>query len=427
MTQLLRLVVFLAMVSVCFAGDEWSRFRGPNGSAVSTATGLLIDWSDENGILWKTKLPGPGSSSPIVIGDRVFLTSYSGYGEFAPDLGAGKQEELRLHMICVDRNSGRILWQKEIQPRLPESPFSPPGTSSHGYSSSTPTSDGERVYAFFGKTGVFAYGLDGRQLWHADVGSNLDRMHFGSGASPILFQNLLIVNASIEGAAVVGLDGMTGQEVWKAPFSGYGGSWSTPILVDLEDGRKDLVVAVTDEVWGLNPETGKLRWHAITDQGRPICPSVVAKDGVVYAIGGRRGKATAIRAGGKGDVTKSHVLWTANVGSYVTSPVIHEGNLYWVSDRGIAHCVDRKTGQVVFKKRLSGARQVYASAILAGGKLYVVSREAGTFVLAAQSEFAQLARNQLRSDSSIFNASPAVDRDRLLLRSDQFLYSIGGK
>ncbi len=126
-------------------------------------------------------------------------------------------------------------------------------------------------------------------------------MRFGSGASPILYRDLLIVIASIEGSAIVALDKRTGRESWKAPFSGYGGSWSTPIIVGLGDGREDLVIAVTDEIWGLNPVTGKLRWYAVTGHGQPICPSVVAKDGTVYAIAGRSGQAIAVRAGGKGD------------------------------------------------------------------------------------------------------------------------------
>ena len=419
------LVLLIVIGSVCLAGADWSRFRGPNGLAVSDETNLPTVWSDQEGVVWKTKLPGPGSSSPIIVGDRVFLTCYSGYGEFDPDIDAGEPEDWRRHVICIDRKSGRILWKKSVKAKLPEAPYRVPGTPSHGYSSSTPASDGEHVYVFLGKTGVFAFDLEGTELWRVDAGSNLDRMRFGSGASPILYKSLLIVNASIEGSAIVALDKQTGNEAWKAPFSGYGGSWSTPIIVETETGRKDLVIAVTDEIWGLNPDTGKLRWYAITEHGRPICPSVIAKDGIVYAIGGRSGRAIAVRAGGKGDVTKTHVVWTANVGSYVSSPVIHNDHLYWANDRGISYCLNAKNGEIAYQQRLSGAGGVYASAVLADGKLYVVSRENGTFVLAAKPEFEQFAHNEFKSDGSIFNASPAVTNGQLLLRSNEFLYCIG--
>ena len=133
MNQLLAYGVagLLAIGGTCLGGDEWSRFRGPNGSAVSMETNLPMTWSDEKGVLWKTKLPGPGSSSPIVIGDRIFITAYSGYGDLAPDIDAGEQKDLGFHVICVNRTSGRILWQKPVQPRLPESPFRPPGKEPH--------------------------------------------------------------------------------------------------------------------------------------------------------------------------------------------------------------------------------------------------------------------------------------------------------
>ena len=151
------LALLTAIGSVCLAESDWSRFRGPNGSAISDEENFPTTWSDDKGVVWKTRLPGPGASSPIVVGDRVLLTSYSGYGEVPPDIDAGESEKLKRHVICVDRESGRILWQKSVKPKLPETPFRPPGTSTHGYSSSTPTSDGEQVYVFFGKTGVFAF------------------------------------------------------------------------------------------------------------------------------------------------------------------------------------------------------------------------------------------------------------------------------
>ncbi len=416
--------VLLTITSLVLTAADWTRFRGPNGAAVSQESNLPTKWSDEDGVVWKTPLPGPGSSSPITVGDWVFLTCYSGYGR-----DGGSAEDLKRHIICVDRHNGSILWQKSVKAKLPESQYRGMGVPTHGYASSTPTTDGERVYAFFGKTGVFAYDLDGKQLWQADVGSQLDFRNFGSGASPIVYKDLVIVNALIEGEAIFALDKRTGTQVWKAPAAGYGGSWSTPILVQAE-GRTDLAVAVTDEVWGLNPDTGKLRWYAQTNQGQPICPSLVAEDGVLFAVGGRSGGAIAIRAGGKGDVTKTHVAWTANVGSYIPSPVIHDGHLYWANDSGIAYCLNAKTGDVVYQERLSGisGRQgIYASAIVADNKIYIPSRFDGTLVLAAKPKFEQLAHNELKEDRSMANAGLAVSGGRLLLRSDRFLYSIGEK
>ena len=350
------LLLPLATGSAWAPEPDWPRFRGPSGTGISSEINLPTLWDDEKGIVWRSKLPGPGASSPIVVGDRIFVTSYSGYGEMDSDVGSGDPENLRRHLVCVDRTNGRILWQRSVQAKLPEAPFRPPGTSVHGYSSSTPASDGESVYAFFGKTGVFAFDLEGNQLWKTEVGSSLDRMQFGSAASPILYQDWLIVNASVEGSALLALDKRTGKEAWKAPFSGYGGSWSTPILVEAA-GRAELVIAVSDEVWGLNPETGKLRWFALTQHGQPICPSVVAEKGIVYAIGGRRGRAAALRTGGKGDVSSSHLVWTAEAGAYVPSPVIHDGYLCWVNDRGIAHCLDAKDGSVVYRERLAAPEE----------------------------------------------------------------------
>ena len=416
------LALLLTSASLTLTGADWTRFRGPNGSAVSQESNLPTIWSDHEDVDWKTELPGPGSSSPITVGDRIFLTCYSGYGR-----DGGSTQELKRHIVCLSRDDGSILWQKSIRAKLPEAAYRPPGVSTHGYSSSTPTSDGERVFAFFGKTGIYAWDLEGQPLWNADVGSQLDRRNFGSGASPVVYKNLVIVNALIEGQAIVALDKRTGKQVWNAPAAGYGGSWSTPILIETESGETELTVAVTDEVWGLNPDNGKLRWYAVTNQGQPICPSLVANDGIVFALGGRSGGCIAIRSGGKGDVTKTHVVWTSSAGSYVPSPVIHAGHLYWSSDRGIAYCLNAKTGDIVYQERLDGARSIYASAIVAAGNLYVPSRNNGTFVLAAQPEFKQLAHNEFEEDTSTFNASLVVSRGQLLLRSDRFLYCIGKK
>ncbi|GAB4144660.1 MAG: PQQ-binding-like beta-propeller repeat protein [Planctomycetaceae bacterium] len=416
----LMLAGFLAMgFGPVVPAADWTQFRGPNGSAVSQETGLPTSWSETENLKWKTKLPGYGASSPITWKDKVFVTCYSGYGT---DNG-GSQSDLMRHVVCVDRNSGNILWDTKVKPYLPEDRAGG-FLSGHGYASSTPVTDGERVYVFFGKTGVLAFDMNGKQLWKTSVGTGSAIRGWGSGSSPILYKDKVIVNASAEGLAIVALDKTNGKQIWKAKADGLEGSWCTPVVVKGKDGMDEIVVAAPYEFWALNPKTGKLLWYADALPRAPICTSLVAHDGVVYAIAGRSNQAAAVRAGGRGDVTKTHVLWKKQVGSYVTSPVYHKGHLYWVSDRGIAYCVDAKTGNTVYRGRLSGARSLYASAVAADGKIYAVSRRGGTFVLAAKPKFEQLKRNQFASDDSLFNATPAISNGCLFLRSNKYLYCL---
>jgi outer membrane protein assembly factor BamB len=191
-------------------------------------------------------------------------------------------------------------------------------------------------------------------------------------------------------------------------------------------GKAELVVAVAGKVLGFAPETGKALWSCKTDIGWYMVPSVVAAEGVVYCLGGRSGTAgLAVRAGGSGDVTDSHRLWTSQKGSNVSSPIYRDAHLYWMHEqRGIAYCAKAATGEIVYEQRLEGAGQVYSSPLLADGRLYYVTRYGKTFVLAAKPQFEQLAVNDL-SDRGVFNGSPAVAGNRLLLRSDKYLYCVG--
>jgi len=327
------------------------------------------------------------------------------------------------HVLCLDRRNGKVLWDKTVTLQRREDPYRG-HLADHGYATSTPVTDGRNVYVFFGKNGVLAFNNEGKQLWRTDVGSGSAIAGWGSGSSPILYKNFVIVNANAESEALIALDKETGKEVWRAPSSGVRGSWSTPILVDLPGGRKDLVFSVPDEIWGLNPDTGKLRWYAEALPGGALCTSLVADGGVVYAVAGRRNASAAVRAGGKGDVTKSHVLWKGSLGSYVTSPVVKDGYLYWVSDRGIACCIKTDSGETVYRERLRG-RRFYASVVLADGKLFAVSRTNGTFVLKAGPKFKLLAQSRFANDDSVFNAGPAISDGQILIRSDRYLYSIG--
>jgi outer membrane protein assembly factor BamB len=411
--------VWLLVVAPIGAAD-WLQFRGPGGLGVAPDQGLPATWSATENIVWKTDLPGPGGSSPIVVGSKIFLTCYSGYG--IPGEKASAMDALKRHLVCLDRASGKVLWTSDVASELPETPYQ--GYQAlHGYSSGTPVSDGQNIYVFFGKTGVFAFDLNGKQLWQASVGT---RIHgWGSGTSPVLSGDLVIVNASVESGALVALHKKTGKQVWTA--RGMQSSWNTPVLVNV-GGRQELVVSVSGRLLAFEPQTGAPLWtcHGVDDY---VCPSVIGHEGVIYAIGGRSNTAVAVRAGGKGDVTKTHTLWRLNRGSNVSSPVYHDGHLYWASEsRGIVYCVDAKKGEVVYEERLKPTSdRIYASPVVADGKLFYVSRNRGAYVLAAKPEFQFLAHNTIAGDTSVFNGSPAITDGQLLLRSDRCLYCIGNK
>jgi outer membrane protein assembly factor BamB len=395
---------------------EWRQFRGPGGQGVSQNKGLPLAWNQDQNLAWKTPLPGPGGSSPVVFGERVYVTCYSGFA--VPGTAGGDVSALKRHLVCLDRTDGRIVWTSDVPAVQPEQTK----VRDHGYASSTPLADADRLYVFFGKTGVLAFGHDGRKLWRADVGSNTHG--WGSAASPMLHGDLIIINAAVECESLVALNKRTGKEVWRA--GAIKESWNTPILVPVAGGKQELVVATLGQVLGFDPDTGESLWSCATGIGWYMVPSLVNDQDTVYCIGGRSGGALAVRAGGRGDVTQSHRLWTLNKGSNVTSPIFHEGHLYWLHENlGIAYCVHAATGKLVYEERLASAGQFYGSPVLADGRLYAITRNGIGFVLAAKPQFAQLARNEL-GDRGSFDASPSVDGSRLLVRSDKFLYCIAG-
>lgn len=415
----LQFASFCLLFGICSAeAADWTRFRGPGGRAVSEETGLPVKWSSTENVVWKTEMPGPGTSCPIVLGDRVYLTSYSGYG-LQPN--EGDQKNLRRHVLCVDRKTGKIIWKKTFDPALPESAYRGGNSSWHGYASSTPATDGEKLYVFFGKSGVYCLELkDGSQVWHADVGKGTHS--WGSSNSPVLYKDLVIVNASVESGSLFAFDKKTGKEVWKV--GRIRSSWNTPVLVDLPGGKTELVLSVSEALLGLDPASGKELWRC-SGFGGYVCPSVVVDKDIVYVV---RRDAQAIKAGGSGDVADTrNVLWKGRGGSVVPSPVYYKGHLYWVA-RGTAYCLDAATGKTVYQKRLSPRPGViYASLIVADGKLYCVTQKSGTFVLAASPEFKQLAHNTFADDDSRTNASPIVSNGQLLMRTDRYLYCLGKK
>jgi outer membrane protein assembly factor BamB len=212
------------------------------------------------------------------------------FGIWRRPIGSGNLNDLKRHLVCIDATTGAQLWEKSVTATQPEDPYSRM-LGEHGYASGTPVSDGERVYVFYGKSGVLAYDLDGNELWRVSVGTESGPMRWGSGASPILYGDMVIVNASEENQALFALDKKTGKEVWKAQAEGLGMTWGTPILVG-EGEATELAIGVPGEIWGFNPKTGKLKWFA---QGMPensFCASLVTDGSVVYAIDGRGGEAS---------------------------------------------------------------------------------------------------------------------------------------
>ena len=286
--------------------------------------------------------------------------------------------------------------------------------------SSTPATDGLNVYAFFGLAGVCAFDLEGKQLWQTDVGSGIHQ--WGTASSPVLFENLVIVNAAVESGSLVALDKETGHEVWRD--ENVKDTWGSPTLVDVPGGGQELVLIIRGQIVGFNPASGERLWWC-SSPDYFVCGTPISENGVVYASSGRKKKMMAIRAGGRGDVTETHVIWQQDVGSNIPSPVLYEGRIYDVDSRGITVCLDAETGEIVSQGRVPNSGTIYASMLAADGKLYVISREKGAFVLAAGPELDVLAHNELSGDDSIFNGSPAVSRGELLIRSDQYLYAIG--
>lgn len=397
--------------------DDWLAFRGTDGSA-SSESPVPIEW-DEDAVTWRMELPGRGSSSPIVLGDSIYVTCWSGY---ALDTAApGNPGDLKRHLLRVDRRTGEILWTVTLDRAANEDPYEG-RMANHGFASGTPVSDGGRLYVFFGKAGMFAFDLDGNQLWHSEVGSSSSQWNTGSGSSPTLWKDRLFINASDESEAILALDAATGEQLWSRSSRSLDQAYDTPVVTEGDD--PVVLFAFLGGVWGLSPQDGELLWSVKTRSNGAMAPSIIVDGDVAYSLGGQTGtRAYAIRLGGSGDITDSHVLWSSRNGSYVSTPLLFEGHLYWVDEGGIAYCTVAETGELVYRERLEG--MFYASVVRAGDTLYATSRENGTFVYPASPEFRLLAHNMFEDDDSVFHATPALSGGQIFLRSDRYLYCVG--
>ena len=422
MTMLIGLVQFANVEA-----QDWMQFMGERGSAANSNAKIPTTWDADTNIKWKTELPGRGASSPIIVGDRIFLTCYTGYG----DGTESKIEDLVRHVLCFNRTSGDLLWKKSIDNSTikDEDPYKSFITQ-HGYATNTPVSDGKAVYVFFGKLGLFAFDLEGKELWKKQIEYTTNKTRWGSASSPILFGDNLILNAIEENGKVLSISKANGDINWEFEAETTL-AYATPNLVTAANGEVELILPIPKRVIGLNPEDGTQKWYATNKfEGESNASVIIDKD-IVYIYGGfRRVGSLAIRVGGTGDVTKSHVIWNTRDTSYVSTPILKDGHLYWIDENGIAFCVKSESGEQVYKKRVPGVRggrgiKFFGSMILAGDHMYAVSRRSGTFVVKATPKYELVSHNKIEGDDSEFNGTPAISGNRMFVRSNKFLYCIG--
>jgi len=387
------------------SGENWPRWRGAEGSAVSGEAPLPWKWSATEGVAWKVEIPGEGSSSPIVWGDSIFLTSSIDDG-------------CRRILHCLDRETGRTRWRRETKDLNPER-----ASALTGHAAATPATDGVRVVVFFGNAGAAAYDFAGELLWRWTPGEFDSEL--GLASSPVFVKDRVVLVCDHDGdrfrsfdSFLVALDAATGRPLWKTARQGLGRSWSTPILVPAGD-RRELVVSAQDELRAYEPATGSLLWQAKGTTGW-VTPSPVFGRGLVYAVSGKDGPTIAVRPGGRGDVTASRVAWRdEHGGPYVCSPLLYGDLLYVHDEQGRLTCREASSGRILTRTRLDG--KFVASAVAGDGRIYLTNDQGTTFVIQARESLDLLAENRL--DEEVL-ASPAVSHGALFLRTRKHLFCI---
>jgi outer membrane protein assembly factor BamB len=391
--------------SFSFAEMNWPRWRGQLENGHSPDVNVPTKW-DADGLVWKADLPGAGQSSPVVWGDKIFLTSA---------LDKGKERVV----LCVSRTSGKILWQQSAWKGEPE-----PVHAMNGWASATCVTDGELVIAFFGRGGIHAYSVDGKPLWSKDLGSF--ESPWGVAACPIIVDNLVIQNCDSDlNAFIIALDKPTGKEVWRTKRSDNRG-WSTPIVRKVGDHR-ELVLNGHEGVRGYDPVSGKELWFCKGFNGRGE-PTVTPAGDLLCVVNGLAGDFYTVRPGGSGDVTKTHMAWHTprKGGRDCPSPIV-VGDYIIVCDMGgVATCYDAKDGQIHWKERLAG--KYSASPIAAKGLVYFINEEGLTRVIKPGPKLTIVEENPLPAkQDEIFRSSFAVSNGQLFIRSTTTLYCVGAK
>jgi outer membrane protein assembly factor BamB len=434
--------ILTALATISIAAADWPQWRGPNGTGATSETNLPVRWSASENVIWKAPIGGLGVSTPIVSGDRVFVTSQIGSGvrregnhprlvQGGNAASAGERElgaSRRLQAAdgkttflveSFSRADGKRLWQY----RLDAEGTLPGVHDKHNLASPSPVTDGQMVYAWFGTGQLAALDMNGKQVWRRHLGQEISPFEviWGHSSSPTLFDDLLILLCDHEPASyLLAVDKRTGKERWRADRGKGRMSYSTPLVVNTPSGP-ELIVNSSERVDAYDPRTGTHLWHTGGTNRFPI-PMPVFHDGLIYMSRGyRSGPYMAIRPGGRGDVSKSHVVWESATGApYISSLVFDAGLIYMATDVGAITVVDARTGQRVSQQRIDG---VFSASPVAGdGKIYFVSETGETIVLQSGRTPAVLARNDLGERAV---ASPAISNGRIFIRTDDHVFCIG--
>jgi outer membrane protein assembly factor BamB len=415
--------------------DNWHQWRGPLATGMAPKGDPPVKWDEKTNVRWKVAIPGKGSSTPIVWGDRVFVLTAikidrTAEPEALPKVDAKFERKTepprnyyRFVVLCLDRGTGKVLWERTAAERVPHEGHHP----SHSYAAGSPVTDGERVYACFGSFGVYCYDFAGKPLWQRDLGRLISRLGWGEASTPALRGDALVLNWDNEADSfLIRLDAKTGKTRWKVPRT-EPTTWSTPLIVEHKGGAQ-VVMNGMNKARGYDLATGKVLWEVGPLTINPI-PSPVSAGGVVYCMSGYRGSvAYAVPLDARGDLTGTDkTLWKAAKGTpYVPSPLLVGDRLYFTSmNTPLMTCLDTRTGKpLIDRVRLPALEDLYASPAGAAGRLYFVGRDGTTVVLRRADKLEVLGVNRL--DDPI-DASPVIVGRQLFLRGHNYLYCLEAK
>ena len=432
------ILVFILLAPAIIGAENWPAWRGPRATGVSTESNLPERWSATENVAWRARLRGAGVSSPVVFGNRVFVTSQEGSGTRRqgnhPSLiqgadrnasgertltGSAGGDSTRFVIAAFDRATGNRVWEHVVDAEGDLQPVH----DKHNLASPSPVTDGERVYAWFGTGQLVALDMSGKAVWQRHLAKEYGSfdINWGHASSPALHKDSLILLCYHSPAAyLLSVDAKTGKTRWKVDRGKDVISYSTPIVVDGARGP-EMIVNTSEGVEAHNPDTGERLWHFSEPNRFPI-PVPSPHQGVLYLTRGyRSGPYMALRTGGRGDVTKTHVAWHVPTGApYIPSAVHYDGLFYMAGENGVVNAIDAATGERVWQERIGGI--FTASPVAGDGKVYLVSETGETVVLQAGRTPKVIARNTVDGH---FVASPAIAGGRLFLRADDRLIAIG--